>query len=59
MLLIFTLISGMFNGLKKIVSNKVTEEVPPVTPDLLLTPCTSKSAKKRRFDNGGFSIKKK
>lgn len=54
-----TFISGMFNGLKKMVGSKTAEENPTVTPDLLLTPCPSRSAKKRKFDNGGFSIRKK
>lgn len=53
------LIAGMFNGLKKIVGSKA-EEMPstPVTPDLLMTPSLTKSAKKRKVDNG-FSAKKR
>ncbi|GJQ76282.1 hypothetical protein Trydic_g2012 [Trypoxylus dichotomus] len=52
-------LTRMFNGLKKIVSSKPSEEISTVTPDILLTPCATRSAKKRKFDNGGFSIRKK
>ncbi|KRT83583.1 hypothetical protein AMK59_4696, partial [Oryctes borbonicus] len=52
-------LTRMFNGLKKIVSSKPSEEIPAVTPDLPLTPCATRSAKKRKLDNGGFSIRKK
>ncbi|KAI4467645.1 rho gtpase activating protein 11a [Holotrichia oblita] len=52
-------LTRMFNGLKKIVSSKPPEEIPAITPDLLMTPCATRSAKKRKFENTGFSIRKK
>ncbi|KAK9687853.1 RhoGAP domain [Popillia japonica] len=52
-------LTRMFNGLKKIVSSKPPEEIPAITPDLLITPCATRSAKKRKFENTGFSIRKK
>lgn len=53
----------MFSGIKKMVgSNKTVEEneQPPqiiLAPDLLLTPCITRSAKKRKVE--GISNKKR
>lgn len=50
----------MFNGIKKMVAGKTVEENEPqiiVAPDLLLTPCITRSAKKRKIE--GISNKKR
>lgn len=54
------MLSELFNGLKKIVSGKVTEEPPVevITPDVLLTPCLTRSCRKRKIENS-FSSKKR
>ncbi|KAF2885228.1 hypothetical protein ILUMI_20947 [Ignelater luminosus] len=55
-------LTRMFNGLRKIVSSKSVDTVTSpvlVTPDLLITPNLTKSAKKRKLEGGGFSNKKK
>ncbi|XP_022904499.2 rho GTPase-activating protein gacN-like isoform X1 [Onthophagus taurus] len=62
-------LTRMLNGLKKIVTSKSGEgggsqegngsrEV-VATPDLLVTPLLTRSAKKRKFDGAGFSMRKK
>lgn len=54
----------MFHGLKKMVSSKSVDEgskqITSVTPDLLLTPCLTRSAKKRKVvQSTGFSNKRR
>lgn len=55
----------MFNGLKKIVGGKSTDDdygqfpVDIVTPDLLLTPINRSVKKRKSIDGNGLSNKKK
>lgn len=54
----------MFHGLKKMVSSKSvdegTKQIASATPDLLLTPCLTRSAKKRKVVHStGFSSKRR
>ncbi|XP_017777488.1 PREDICTED: serine/arginine repetitive matrix protein 1-like isoform X2 [Nicrophorus vespilloides] len=52
-------LTRMLNGLKKIVSSKTEEVVQEFPPDLLLTPCITRSAKKRKIESAGISNKKR
>lgn len=55
----------MFNGLKKMVGAKSTDDITSqtaisATPDLLQTPCLTRSAKKRKVtQTSGFSSKRR
>lgn len=56
---------GMFHGLKKMVSSKSVDDshkqMTSATPDLLLTPCLTRSAAKKRkvMQSTGFSSKRR
>ncbi|KAI4467626.1 rho gtpase activating protein 11a [Holotrichia oblita] len=52
-------LTRMFNGLKKIVSSKPPEEIPAITPDLLMTPCATRSAKNENLKTLVSQLEKK
>lgn len=60
-------LTRMFNGLKKIVGAKSTDDISSTTsrssiantPDLLKTPIITRSAKKRKAQAAGFSSKRR
>lgn len=54
-------LTRIFGGLKRIVTHNKNEDPPPIqaAPDLLMTPCLTRSAKKRKMEAVGISAKRR